>query len=107
MTRAAGPLPAPRLDWAYFFDIDGTLVDFTDAPRAARLDGDLRGIIERLHGATGGAVALISGRAIADIDVLLSGTRFPAAGQHGTQHREPPGNGTAHAPPPPALEPPP
>ncbi|PYO40760.1 MAG: trehalose-phosphatase [Gemmatimonadetes bacterium] len=104
MTRAAGPLPAPRLDWAYFFDIDGTLVDFTDAPRAARLDGDLRGIIERLHGATGGAVALISGRAIADIDVLLSGTRFPAAGQHGTERRDASGTVTHHARPSPELD---
>src|SRR5205807_2346208 len=32
-------LPAPRPDWAYFFDIDGTLVDLADAPAGARNPG--------------------------------------------------------------------
>lgn len=99
-----GPPPRPRLEWAYFFDIDGTLVDFAEAPQATRLDQGLREIIEQLHGATGGAVALISGRAIADMDSLLPGTRFPAAGQHGTERRDAAGTISHHARSSPELE---
>lgn len=91
MTRRAprpSPLPPPRPDWAYFFDIDGTLVHITDSPTAVRLDDDLRRLIETLHHSSGGAMALISGRSIADIDRLFPGTRLPAAGQHGTERRD-------------------
>ena len=97
MTRA-GP-PAPRAEWAYFFDLDGTLLDFTDAPRggAARLDDELRGQIGTLRDKTGGAVALISGRSLADIDRLLDGDHLPAAGQHGTERRDARGQITRHA----------
>ncbi|HEY5112600.1 MAG TPA: trehalose-phosphatase [Coriobacteriia bacterium] len=90
------PLPAPRGDWAYFFDIDGTLVDLADSPAAVHLDHDLRRLIEELHRSSGGAVALISGRAIADIDRLFPGTRLPAAGQHGIERRDAAGAITRH-----------
>src|SRR5207244_10730364 len=80
--------PAPRQDWAYFFDIDGTLVDIAEAPAGAGSDGHLRQLIVDLSQAAGGAVALISGRSIADIDRLVPGVRLPAAGQHGVERRE-------------------
>ena len=102
--RRAAALPAPRPDWAYFFDIDGTLVDFVDSPRAARLDAPLRQLVDRLYRATGGAVALISGRAIADIDEIFPGIPFPAAGQHGTERRDAAGRISHHASPSPQLE---
>lgn len=91
------PLPPPRPDWAYFFDIDGTLVNFADSPAAVRLDHDLRQVIEGLYRASGGAVALISGRSIADIDTLFPGIRLPAAGQHGIERRDAAGHITRHA----------
>ena len=91
------PPPVPRPDWAYFFDIDGTLVDFDDDPGGVRLDRDLRALIEALHGAAGGAVALISGRDIPDIDAMMEGVRVPAAGQHGTERRDAAGRVTRHA----------
>lgn len=81
-------LPPPQRDWAYFFDIDGTLVDIADSPGAVHLDHELHRFIEELHRSTGGAVALISGRSIADIDVLFHGARLPAAGQHGIERRD-------------------
>lgn len=58
-----------------------------DSPTAVRLDGDLRRLIEALNNASGGAVALISGRSIADIDRLFPGTPLASAGQHGTERR--------------------
>ena len=99
MTPAVDHPPAPRSDWAYFFDIDGTLADIADSPGGVRLDADLRALIQRLHAAAGGAVALISGRAIPDIDALMEGVRLPAAGQHGTERRDPAGRITHHAAP--------
>ena len=90
-------LPPPQGDWAYFVDIDGTLVDIVDSPDAVRLDHDLLQVIEELFHTTGGAVALISGRAIADIDRLFPGTRWPAAGQHGIERRNAAGVISQHA----------
>jgi trehalose 6-phosphate phosphatase len=80
-------LPAPRSDWAYFFDIDGTLVDIAPTPSEVRLERELLELVRRLHDATGGALALISGRSIADIDSILHGARLPVAGQHGVERR--------------------
>jgi trehalose 6-phosphate phosphatase len=100
MTRGASrrsPLPPPQRNWAYFFDIDGTLVDIADSPGAVRLGHDLRRLIEELHRASGGAVALISGRSLTDIDRLFPGTRLPAAGQHGIERRDAAGVIVQHA----------
>lgn len=81
-------LPAPRSDWAYFFDIDGTLVDIAPTPWEVRLERELLELIRRLHQVSGGALALISGRSIADIDSILHGARLPVAGQHGVERRD-------------------
>src|SRR5205085_11708363 len=81
-------LPAPRPDWAYFFDVDGTLVDIADAPGGAGADGDVQRLIVDLYRATGGAVALISGRSLADIDRLVPAQRLPPARQPGTERRD-------------------
>ncbi len=94
--RRDAPPPLPHDAWAYFFDLDGTLLDFTDPPGAVRIDDALRAQIARLHDRTGGAVALISGRALADIDDLLDGVRLPVAGQHGTERRDARGRVSHH-----------
>jgi len=88
--------PAPRHEWAFFFDLDGTLIDFTDTPAAVRVGDELRLLLEGLFRDTGGAVALISGRAIADIDRLFPHTRMPVAGQHGAERRSSLGIVTLH-----------
>ncbi|HEV8266445.1 MAG TPA: trehalose-phosphatase [Gemmatimonadales bacterium] len=104
MSRNARRLPPPRQDWAYFFDIDGTLVDLADSPGGVRLDAGLRQMVERLYRASGGALALISGRSIADIDGLFPDLRLPAAGQHGTERRDAAGRVARHAVPTAQLE---
>ena len=96
MTRRNLP-PVPRPEWAYFFDLDGTLVDFADKPSAVRVTDDMRLLLERLHRATGGAVALISGRPIAEVDRLFARTQLPVAGQHGLERRGASGRITRHA----------
>lgn len=90
-------IPAPQPGWAYFFDIDGTLAELAETPGGVRLDTELRTLIQRLHAAAGGAVALISGRALSDIDGLMEGVRLPAAGQHGMERRDAAGRITHHA----------
>lgn len=95
--RVSNSVPVPATDWAYFFDIDGTLVDIAATPAGVRLDRELRLLIERLYRSAGGAVALISGRSIADIDGLFPGTRLPAAGQHGIERRDASGLVSRHA----------
>ena len=69
--------PAPTIDWAYFLDVDGTLLDIAATPNAVRVDQALLKLLERLHRASGGAVALISGRAISDLDRRLGNLRLP------------------------------
>lgn len=90
------PPPAPDDAWAYFFDLDGTLVDLEPAPEDVRVDGDLRALLDGLHRTAGGAVALISGRSLADLDRLFAPARWPAAGQHGTERRDAAGRVTRH-----------
>lgn len=91
-----GSLPAPGAHWAYFFDIDGTLLDFATRPSGVTLDAELRDLIERLYRAAGQAVALISGRSIRDVDQLFPQTRLPVAGQHGTERRDAAGRVSQH-----------
>jgi trehalose 6-phosphate phosphatase len=81
-------MPAPRRSWAYFFDIDGTLVDIAPTPSEIHLAQDLHSLILRLHRATGGALALISGRSIADVDSIFASVHLPVAGQHGLERRD-------------------
>jgi trehalose 6-phosphate phosphatase len=103
--RGAGtPLPPPDQGWAYFFDIDGTLVTVADAPDLARLEPRFRQVLEDLYRWCGGTVALISGRAIADTDRMFQGLRFPVAGQHGLERRDSAGRLLRPASPPPGLE---
>jgi trehalose 6-phosphate phosphatase len=98
-----GDVPAGGPDWAYFFDLDGTLVDLADAPGEVRVDEGLRHLLGALHQRSGGAVALISGRSLADLDVLFPGVPFPAAGQHGLERRGADGR-VFHHPAPPGLD---
>ena len=80
--------PELRGPCAFFLDIDGTLVEIADHPAHTRVDGDLVGLLRTVGRAAGGALALISGRPIADIDRLLSDSGFCVAGQHGAERRD-------------------
>lgn len=90
-------LPVAQPQWAYFFDIDGTLVDFAPSPSGVRIDREIRRSLERLYMAADGAMALISGRSIADIDRLFPGAHLPVAGQHGIERRDASGLVVRHA----------
>lgn len=96
-------LPGARPDWAYFLDVDGTLVDLAEAPGAIRVDDSLLALVAALHRACGGAVALVSGRTVDDLDARLRGLAIPLAGQHGLERRTAGGRRRIHGGAPPAA----
>lgn len=73
---------------AYFLDIDGTLAEFRDTPAEVRLAAAKRRALARLWKQARGAVAIVSGRSIAEIDRIFPGTQMAAAGQHGVERRD-------------------
>jgi len=92
--------PAAEASWGYFLDVDGTLLDIAETPGGVHVDAALLELIGRLRQASEGAVALISGRALSDLDVRLGALRLPMAGQHGLERRDVGGRLWLHAPPP-------
>lgn len=72
---------------ALLLDVDGTLIDIGPSPHAVHVADDLRDSLARLSMATGGALALVSGRPIADLDALFAPLKLPAVGGHGAELR--------------------
>jgi trehalose 6-phosphate phosphatase len=81
---------------ALFLDVDGTLVEFASAPDRVRVDAALVALLPALARRLEGAIALITGRAIADVDQLFPGLRLPIAGQHGLERRRADGSIDRH-----------
>jgi trehalose 6-phosphate phosphatase len=87
------PLLGP--DTALFLDVDGTLIEFVPRPEQARVPAGLLEMIDALRRALGGALAVVSGRKLADIDRLFAPLALAAAGQHGSEVRGSPGGEVA------------
>jgi trehalose 6-phosphate phosphatase len=81
-------VPPYSADWAFFLDLDGTLLDIAETPEAVGIGPGEKLLLKSLVGGAGGAVAVISGRALARIDQLLAPLVLPAAGQHGAERRD-------------------
>ncbi|MEP6908574.1 MAG: trehalose-phosphatase, partial [Pseudoxanthomonas sp.] len=81
--------PPPLLDnaCALFLDVDGTLLEFELRPELVRLPLDALDTIGRVSDRLCGALALVSGRPLSELDRLFSPRKFPAAGLHGQQFR--------------------
>ena len=80
---------------AILLDIDGTILDFAPSPRQVRVPVELRATLTRLRELTGGALALVSGRSLADIDLIFSPLELAAIGGHGAELRATPGGKVA------------
>jgi trehalose 6-phosphate phosphatase len=93
---------APR-ELALFLDVDGTLLYIADRPDAVTIERETVELLARVHRATGGGLALISGRRIADIDRMFAPLALLAAGQHGFERRDVRGALHRHAEPTPLL----
>ena len=84
------PAPPDNLELsnlALFLDVDGTLLDIEEHPADVRADQALIALLQRLSERLDGALSLISGRTVADIDRIFAPARFAAAGGHGAELR--------------------
>ncbi len=87
-------IPEERIDLdqvAILLDIDGTILDFAPTPREVWVPPTLRRTLQGLFERTGGALALVSGRSLNDLDLLLAPLQLPAIGGHGAELRRFPG----------------
>ncbi|MDQ8165846.1 MAG: trehalose-phosphatase [Gemmatimonadota bacterium] len=92
---ASGPRPRPAFElpawsdrWALLLDLDGTLARIALSPDDVHVDATLRRLIRSLRKRAHGAVAVISGRPIREIDRLLGRAVQCVAGQHGAERRD-------------------
>jgi len=72
---------------ALFLDVDGTLIDIAPRPEAVFVPADLPDDLAAAARQVGGALALVSGRTIAELDRLFAPVRLPASGVHGAETR--------------------
>jgi len=72
---------------ALFLDFDSTLVDLAPQPEDVIVPSGLVATLGALNNYLTGAVALISGRPIEQIDAFLDPLRLPVAGVHGAERR--------------------
>jgi trehalose 6-phosphate phosphatase len=87
MDTAPPPLVSDLRHSAILLDIDGTILDIAPSPRQVWVPAGLRRTLTRLVDLTGGAVALVSGRTIDDIDLIFSPLQVAAIGVHGAEMR--------------------
>lgn len=80
-------LPRITADTALFLDFDGTLVELASQPEAVVVPPTLTSTLAALYGQLDGALALVSGRRLLDLDGFLAPLQLPAAAEHGAQRR--------------------
>ena len=76
---------------ALLLDMDGTLLDIAPTPDLVRVAPGLTDALCRLRDAMGGALAVVTGRPIEQVDGLLAGIPYAVAGEHGGAIRHAPG----------------
>lgn len=82
------PLPNDHAEWALFLDLDGTLTPLVDHPSNTHVEERTLQLLEGLSRALDGALAVVSGRSIEDLERLLAPLRLPLAGQHGAERKD-------------------
>jgi trehalose 6-phosphate phosphatase len=80
-------LPTFDTSWALFLDFDGTLVDIAPTPQDVSLNPQLKQALCSQSVALSGALAIVSGRTIAELDEYLTPLQLPCAGMHGAEIR--------------------
>jgi trehalose 6-phosphate phosphatase len=91
--EAPEAVPVPHLlvphlsETAILLDIDGTLLELKPTPREVYVPEGLLDTLNGLLTRTSGALALVSGRSLNDIDLIFAPDQFPAVGGHGAEMR--------------------
>lgn len=82
------PPPGDLLDGAaLFLDFDGTLVELAETPDAIRVPEHLPSLVERLQRRLEGRLAIVSGRAVSDLERHLPSAGIAVSGSHGLELR--------------------
>lgn len=92
-------LPPIRESSALFLDFDGTLAELAPSPEAVRTAPGLVESLAALSASLGGALAIVSGRPVADLDRFLAPLRLALAAEHGAVLRWADGRMHCAAPP--------
>ena len=80
------PEPPPE-HACLFLDVDGTLIDIAPTPSSVVVPPGLIDDLRRAESTLGGALALVSGRTIAELDHLFAPLELKASGVHGSEFR--------------------
>ena len=80
--------PAAARRFCLFLDVDGVLLDIAPTPDSVRVDPALVSLLRELDRALDGALALISGRPVVEIDDLFEPLFLSVAGVHGCERRD-------------------
>lgn len=83
-------LPPPERA-ALLLDVDGTLLDIAPAPDLVVVPPDLPDVLRTLRARLGGALGLISGRPVEQVEALFPDVAQAVAGEHGGAIRHAPG----------------
>lgn len=81
-------IPELSANYAYFFDLDGTLAQIKPHPDQVEIPAQVLKMLHHLAERNAGALALISGRSMVELDALATPWRFPLAGVHGAERRD-------------------
>lgn len=74
--------------FALFLDVDGTLIDIAPTPDSVIIPPGLPALLKQAKARFGGALALLSGRAIDWLDRRLDAGSLPIGGLHGLERRD-------------------
>ena len=98
MKLSPDPAPSPSSSLppigpqtALFLDFDGTLADLAPQPDAVQITAELVPTLTHLAAQLNGALAIVSGRQLLELDDFLAPLRLPTAAEHGAQCRLPAG----------------
>ena len=81
-------LPKDIQQVALFLDVDGTLYEIENSPSLVKPCFKLQKKLQTIRNRLGGALALISGRSLNDLDRIFENNKIPVAGNHGAQLRD-------------------
>lgn len=81
----------PKLDWsssALFLDVDGTLLEIAERPELVSADSRLIATLQAVEERLDGALALVSGRRIAEVNQIFHPASFATSGAHGAEFQD-------------------